>query len=335
MYYNDKIDTLKDLFGTNNILLDMERLVVEGHIYPIVDDVIVLLDPSQYPASLKTRLTKHRAKNDKITCKRSDFAEDIQFTFGEEWQKFPEILPEHRQEFHQYFDLENLSEIGNYRICDLGCGTGRWSFFLYDKCHELILVDFSEAIFVARHNLARSNNTLFFMCDLKRLPFRDDFTDLLFCIGVLHHLPTPALDETRRLKKYSPRLLIYLYYALDNRPVYFHFLFTIISRLRLTISAQRSPFFREVFTWLGAIGIYLPLLALGTALQPAGLSHYIPLYDGYRDKSLGRIRQDVYDRFFTRIEQRFSKKQIMMLEDTFSKVIISDGLPYWHFICQK
>lgn len=335
MYYADKMETLKDIFGSHDIILEMDRLVVEGYAYPIVDDVIILLDTSQYPASFKIRSNKQHTFKDKVADKPSHFAEDIQFTFGEEWQKFPEILPEHKQEFLQYFDLADLSAMRNYTICDLGCGIGRWSFFLRDKCRQLILVDFSDAIFVARHNLANSNNILFFMCDLKTLPFRNDFADFLFCIGVLHHLPTPALDEVRRLQKYSPKLLIYLYYALDNRPFYFRFLLSIVTRLRLTVATQRSALFREVFTWFGTIGIYLPLLALGTALRPIGLSHCIPLYEGYKGKSLNRIRQDVYDRFFTRIEQRFSKKQITTLDDTFSKVIISDKLPYWHFICQK
>lgn len=336
MYYADKLGTLKDIFGSDEIILETNCLMVDGHSYPIVDDVIILLDPSQYPNSLKNRLEKWtRSSKDTATAESSDFAEDIQFTFGEEWQRFPDILPEHKKEFFQYFDLVNLSELMNNRVCDLGCGIGRWSFFLSDKCRELILVDFSDAIFVARRNLANTKNTFFFMGDLKKLPFRNDFADFLFCLGVLHHLPTPAIDEVRTLKKYAPKLLIYLYYALDNHPFYYRILLFLVTKLRLQVVTLRNPIFREIFTWFCTIGIYLPLLALGKALRPLGLSHYIPLYEGYQGKSVNRIRQDVYDRFFTRIEQRYSKKQIMTLKDTFTKIIISNRLPYWHFICQK
>ncbi|MBU3967373.1 MAG: class I SAM-dependent methyltransferase [Euryarchaeota archaeon] len=336
MNYTDKLGTLKDIFGSNEIILETNCLAVDDHIYPILDDVIILLDPSQYPNSLKSRLEKRKeAVKDKATVEPSDFAEDIQFTFGEEWQRFPDLLPEHKQEFLQYFDLINLSELRNNKVCDLGCGIGRWSFFLSDKCRELILVDFSEAIFVARRNLAKTNNTLFFMGDLKKLPFRNDFADFLFCLGVLHHLPTSAIDEVRTLKRYAPQLLVYLYYALDNRPFYYRILLSLVTKIRLMVATQRNPIFREVFTWFCTIGIYLPLLALGKALRPLGISHYIPLYEGYQGKSINRIRQDVYDRFFTRIEQRYSKKQIMTLKDTFTKITVSDNLPYWHFICQK
>lgn len=336
MYYADKLGILKDIFGSSEIILETNCLAVDGHIYPIIDDVIILLDPMQYPDLLKNRLKKWKESSKyKATAEPSDFAEDIQFTFGEEWKRFPDILPEHKQEFLQYFDLVNLSELRNYSVCDLGCGIGRWSLFISDKCRELILVDFSEAIFVARRNLANTNNTFFFMGDLKKLPFRNEFVDFLFCLGVLHHLPTSAIDEVRMLKKYAPKLLIYLYYALDNRPFYYRILLFLVTKVRLKVATQRNPTFREVFTWFCTIGIYLPLLAFGKALRPLGLSHYVPLYEGYQGKKINRIRQDVYDRFFTRIEQRYSKKQIMTLKNTFTKVIISDRLPYWHFICQK
>ena len=60
-----------------------------------------------------------------------------------------------------------------------------------------------------------------------------------------------------------------------------------------------------------------------------------PLYESYHGKTLERIRQDVYDRFFTRIEQRFTKKEIMTLKDAFSNVIVSNQLPYWHFLLKR
>ncbi len=74
--------------------------------------------------------------------------------------------------------------------------------------------------------------------------------------------------------------------------------------MRRVLARIRSPWFRTVFSFLGAVLIYLPLIGLGTLLRPLGLSRYVPLYEFYHDKSVKRIQQDVYDRFFTRIEQR-------------------------------
>ena len=332
MYYSNKIDILNSLFQDEDVHLEKERLIVGHNVYPIVEDVIILLDPSQYPLGLDKRL---KSAGINSTNKTFDYAEDVQYSFGSEWQKFPKVIPEHEKEFNQYFDLIDLDKLDGLRVCDLGCGIGRWSYFLKDVCRELILIDFSEAIFIARRNLAHTDKALFFMADLMRLPFRNDFCDFMFCLGVLHHLPVPALEVVRKLKKYAPWLLIYLYYALDNRPLYFRYLHRISNALRLSLSKCRSPSFRDFFTWSAALGVYLPFIALGKVFESRGLNTPIPLYETYRGKSIARIRQDVYDRFFTSIEQRFSRAEIMKLEDTFDKVCISEGLPYWHFVCRR
>jgi SAM-dependent methyltransferase len=321
-----------DIFGTENMKVEKECLTVKDKIYPIIDDVIILLEPAQYPESLSKRI---KVDMSNIPTSDQKIAEDIQFTFGEEWQEFSEIMPEHEKEFTQYFDLIRLPDLKNKRICDLGCGIGRWGHFLKDQCKELILVDFSEAVFVARNNLKDDGNILYFMGDLRRLPFREDFVDFLFCIGVLHHLPCSALEEVRSLKKYTSQMLIYLYYALDNRPFYFRILFMFATRLRLQTASVKNFHFRNFFSWAGVLLIYYPFIILGSILRPLGRSHLIPLYESYRGKTLERIRQDVYDRFFTRIEQRFTREEIMTLKDTFSNVIVSNQLPYWHFLVKR
>jgi SAM-dependent methyltransferase len=331
-YYSNKIESLKDIFGAEDIVLDKQSIVVNGHSYPIVDDVIILLDPSQYPHSVKKLLNSSPNTSSQIT---TDFAEDIQFTFGAEWLTYPDIMPEHESEFALYFDLINISDLKDARVCDLGCGIGRWSHFLKDKCRELILLDFSEAIFAARKNLKESENAIFFMGDIKRLPFRHKFADFLFCLGVLHHLPVNALDEVKALKKYAPTILIYLYYALDNRPFYFRLFLKMVTSIRKAVSRIKDPSFRNGFSSFTAWTVYLPLVYLGKIVKPFGLSHLVPLYEAYNGKRVQRIKQDVYDRFFTGIEQRFTKKQILELNKEFDKVTVSDHLPYWHFKCEN
>ena len=333
MYYKDKIETLKCIFGTDDIAYEPSSLTVGNKRYPIIDDVIILSEPNKYSDSVKKRL---QIKSGVTEIRHTKgFAEDIQFTFGEEWQKYDEILPEHKEEFSQYFDIVDLGSLQNLRLCDLGCGNGRWSYYLKDLSREIILIDFSDAIFTARKNLSGASNCLFFMSDLKELPFKDNFSDFLFCIGVLHHLPTPALKEVRNLKKFAPLLLIYLYYSLDNKPFYFRLLLGIVTLIRLCLCKIRNQFLRKLLTNIGTYLVYMPLILVGKLLKPLRLSRFIPLYETYRDKSINRIRQDVYDRFFTRIEQRVSRNNILKLKDNFKNIAISSNKPYWHFLCQK
>ena len=314
MYYADKVGSLQEIFGVRDIEVKADRLRVGPVEFPIVDDVIDLIATPR---------------------REGELAEDIQYTFGAEWRAHGQILPEHAAEFAQYFDLVDLASLKDMRVCDLGCGSGRWSYFLKDRCRELVLVDFSEAIHVARQNLRGANHCLFFKADIVALPFADDCADFIVCLGVLHHLPVPCLDAVRRLRRLAPRLLIFLYYALDNRPWFFRALLRPVNVTRRVLSGIRSPLFRGAFAWGGAVGIYRPLVALGTLLRPLGLGTSVPLYEVYRGKSLERIQQDVYDRFFTRIEQRVSRAQIAELRTDFSQVRISSGLPYWHFLLTR
>ncbi|MFH1282106.1 MAG: class I SAM-dependent methyltransferase [bacterium] len=331
MYYKDKINSLKNIFNSDNIEVNAGSIIISGIIYPIIDDVIILSRPQEYTSYVKNKLRKNALSDEKSEI----FSEDIQFSFGEEWKKYEEILPEHQKEFHQYFDIVELNKLESCTVCDLGCGNGRWSYFLKDKCKELILVDFSDAIFVARKNLSSSPNCIFFMCDLKKIPFKGDFANLIFSLGVLHHLPTDCLQEVRNLKHFAPELLIFLYYALDNRPAHFRIILSAVTFFRKIFSKLRSPIIRNFVTTCLTFIIYVPLIYLGKLMKPLNISSQIPLYDFYKDKSIKRIKQDVYDRFFTGIEQRVTKKQIEGLSDTFSKVTVSENLPYWHFICKR
>jgi len=332
MYYSNKLDSLKDIFGTENINIEPNSIEIGEYIFPIINDVIILLDSDKYPMSVKSKFDMYSNKTNNKNLSE-DFADDIQHTFGEEWKQYKEILKEHEIEFNNYFDIVNINELKNNRVCDLGCGIGRWAYYLKDRVREIILVDFSEAIFEARENLKEAPNVLYFMADLKKLPFRRNFADFIYCVGVLHHLPTPALDEVRQLAKYSPKLLVYLYYALDNRSRYFKFILFFVSIIRSLLSRVQNHFVRLLLTEFLMWTTYIPLIILGKIVSLFGLGRFVPLFEGYSKNSLKRIRQDVYDRFFTRIEQRFTRDEIYKLHDTFSEIKISNKIPYWHFRC--
>ena len=329
-YYSDKVEALKDLFGAQEVRVDADRVVIDRISYPVLDDVIVLLEPARCPINVSSRI-----KPGDIEIETDDraFSDEIQSSFGAEWQQFSDILDEYVDIFQQYFDIVPDRLLDGTRIIDLGCGTGRWSYFLRSRARQLVLVDFSEAIFVARKNLVDAPNTLFFLGDVTALPFRNRSADFAISLGVLHHLPVEALAVTRQLSRLAPSLLIYLYYALDNRPLIYRMLFALVNVLRKVTSRVRNERARNLLSWLGAAIMYQPLVLLGKVLKNYSLSRHVPLYEGYRDRTFAFMRQDCYDRFFTGIEQRFSRDEILSLSDTFSNVTISDSVPYWPFLC--
>jgi SAM-dependent methyltransferase len=328
-YYHDKVQVLQRVFGPQTRVTD-DHIVVAGREFPVYQDVILALPPNQYPQHL--RRLRVSAEGGAVEATR--YARDIQDTFGAEWTTFADILDEHRQEFGQYFDIVDLDQLADATVADLGCGAGRYASQLVGRCGQLVLVDFSEAIFVARNNLRRSD-AVFILADLVDPPFADDAFDFAYSLGVLHHLPVNALDALRNLRRLAPRFLIYLYYALDNRPRYYRLLLSLVTRLRRVLAGLTDERVRSSLTTLIAATVYWPLARLGSLLAPVGLDRRVPLADFYRGKSWGRLRQDAYDRFFTRIEQRFARADCLGLTDRDWSVRVSDGLPYWHFLYER
>ncbi len=331
-HYDSLVDDLAGLFGAKSVEVGEDAVVIDDASYPLVDDIIVTLPPAQWPSHVRARVGLSEGQ----PCPVSDgIATKIQASFGREWTEFADLLPEHRREFERYFDLIDLSRLSNSRVCDLGCGMGRWSWFLAAYCRQLVLVDFSDAIFAARRNLVHLDNAIFVLGDVAQLPFADDSSDLIVSLGVLHHLPSNALDSARTLARLAPRALFYLYYALDNRPMHFRVLFRFVDRVRRVLARIESSTARSAITWSIAIGAYLPLVGLGRAAEPFGCKSLVPLAETYSGMGLARIRQDVYDRFFTAIEQRFSREDILTLRDTYAQIRVAPGLPYWHFVCER
>ena len=57
----------------------------------------------------------------------------------------------------------------------------------------------------------------------------------------------------------------------------------------------------------------------------------------YHNQSFFIIRNDALDRFGTRLEQRFSAKQVkeMMENAGLTNIIISPGVPYYHAVGKR
>ncbi|MEW6543814.1 MAG: class I SAM-dependent methyltransferase [Nitrospirota bacterium] len=305
--YASRLESLQDLFGTGDVCVEPDRLRVNGLEYPIEDEV-VLLDGGRL----------------------SPDAAEIQATFGAEWKCYDGMLPDYERQFAGYFDLVPFEALKQARVCDLGCGMGRWSYLLKRRCRELVLVDFCDAIFQARR-LLDDAPALFFRGDIRTLPFRRHFADFALCVGVLHHLPEDMLQALRRIAHYAPWWLVFVYYALDNRPRYFTWLLRIVSLIRLRLSRLHSPKARAVLAAGLAGAVYLPLRAARNVARPFGLGRYVPLADIYEEASWPFLCHAAYDRFFTPIEQRVRRPEIFSLRDTFAEVQVSDLPPYWHF----
>src|ERR687898_870065 len=72
-------------------------------------------------------------------------------SFGEEWIKFSSFdEAEIERMGNEYFDVLHYSSVDkNSYVLDVGCGTGRWSYYLSPKVKFIEAIDPSDAVFPA------------------------------------------------------------------------------------------------------------------------------------------------------------------------------------------
>ncbi len=256
--------------------------------------------------------------------------------FGREWQSFDQVAlddVERKQQFGAYFAVFPWERVGADAIgFDAGCGSGRWAVLVAPRVGHLHCVDPSSAVDVAQATLSHLGNCTFHRVAVDAMPFPDGSMDFGYSLGVLHHLPDTQrglIDCARKLKSGAP-LLVYLYYAFDNQPLWFRGLWRISDVMRRVIC--RLPYgLKLAVSQLIAMLVYFPLARSAKLLEKAGIPvHSWPL-STYRDRSFYSMRTDALDRFGTKLEHRFTRKEIhaMMEGAGLERVRFSSAVPFW------
>ena len=262
--------------------------------------------------------------------------------FGEEWKKFhghdDTIIKKCGDE---YFDIltEKMVNKDTYAL-DAGCGTGRWTKYLSSKAGFIEAVDPSEAIFAADKLLGPIENVRLSKASIDTLPFADQTFDFVMSIGVLHHIPDTrkALKDCVKKVKKGGYFFVFLYYNLDRRGRLYKLIFKLSDLVRKTVCRLPQKMKHGVCDML-AVSLYMPFVLTGRLLKYAGLKRLaekVPL-SGYQNYSFFIIRNDALDRFGTRLEQRFSAKEIIELMQSagLDNIVISPGIPYYHAVGRK
>jgi ubiquinone/menaquinone biosynthesis C-methylase UbiE len=257
--------------------------------------------------------------------------------FGDEWSRFDQTALDKDELSHYfglYFEQFPFATLPPGAVgFDLGCGSGRWARLVAPRVGALHCVDASDAALgVARTALADQRNVTFHHASVDQLPFDDDSMDFGYSLGVLHHVPDTAggiRSCVRKLKRGAP-MLLYLYYAFDNRPLWYRLLWNASETARGVIS--RLPT-RARFLAAEAVAatVYYPLARTARVAERAGLpvAHFPLAF--YRNSAYYTMRTDALDRLGTQLEQRFTRAQIteMMQAAGLERISFRDGAPYW------
>ncbi len=160
-----------------------------GRVYPITNGIPRLL-PKRDPS----------ISNEKV---EEDVLAKLIKHFGIEWMEFREYHPEYLQEFLSWIYPLTLSDFRDNVVMDAGCGMGRHLCIVAHYADEVVGVDISQSIDVAKEICGERDNVHLIQADLCTLPLTRNVFDLIYSIGVIHHIPTPskAIKEIVRALK--------------------------------------------------------------------------------------------------------------------------------------
>ena len=259
--------------------------------------------------------------------------------FGDEWERFDQSHlseDEYQDLFSRYFSIFPWGELPeNSSGFDMGCGSGRWAKLLAPRVGTLHCIDPSSALDVARRNLADEPNCHFHAKGVAEEILPNGSQDFGVSLGVLHHVPDTAagIKACVNMLKPGAPFLLYLYYALENRPFWFRSIWAATNVFRLIISKLPHKL-RYIVSQVIAVFTYWPLARLAYLFESWGASKsFVDVFplSNYRALSFYTMRTDALDRFGTRLEQRFTKNQIriMMQDAGLTKISFSEENPYW------
>jgi SAM-dependent methyltransferase/uncharacterized protein YbaR (Trm112 family) len=233
-------------------------------------------------------------------------------SFGFEWTHFSEMYPEWENNFRDYMFPRTADSFRGKRVLDAGCGIGRHAYYAAHYGAEIWAVDISDAVEVAAKN-NRGTGARVIQADLNHLPFREESFDLVYSMGVLHHLPDPegAFRYLLRFVKPGGEFRMFLYWAPEHQP---------LKRLLLkAVSALRMFTVRMPHRLLYPLSYVAAFLVWTCFVWPYRAFTRIPMLSKIADRL--PLRQysrypfrtcvnDQFDRLSAPLERRYSRAQV-------------------------
>ena len=267
--------------------------------------------------------------------------------FGHEWSTFDYSESQSSVALDKQFEaytspivLSNF-DLTKSVAADFGAGSGRWSSRLLQSFLKVYVIEPSDGAHRILQKKFKDEPRITVLKEtvgVNSIPSAS--LDLGMSLGVLHHIPDTGLAIRDVSKKIKPGgyFLCYLYYKLDEKPLYYQAIFRVVNFGRKIISGMPNPA-KQIISRLIAVFVYWPLARMSKLLTKIGINNSnIPLHH-YSEMPFLMLANDALDRFGTTLEKRFNKTEIAeMLEKAdfdLSTLVFSDREPFWTFAVRK
>jgi SAM-dependent methyltransferase len=222
--------------------------------------------------------------------------------FGYEWDRYSEIRPDYEEQFRGWTVHLAPEDWRGKTFLDVGCGTGRnsyWPMTYGAAGGKAIDVD-AASLAVARRNLAPFPTVVVEEKSAHEIGECDRY-DVVFSIGVIHHLPVPeqALAEMARAAKPGGQVLIWVYGYENNEWI-----------VRFFDPVRKTLFSRLPIGLVHHLSIY-PAAGLWIALRLGiGRSAYFRLL---RRLGFAHLRSIVFDQMLPKIAHYWPRQTVEAL----------------------
>jgi SAM-dependent methyltransferase len=118
--------------------------------------------------------------------------------FGEQWNRYRKTQLDSytktalsRDRLRRCLGEELWTTLKEKQVLECGCGAGRFTEILLDQGAYVTSIDLSDAVQANAENCPEGTRHRIAQADLTRLPFLPRQFDIVLCLGVIQHTPSP------------------------------------------------------------------------------------------------------------------------------------------------
>lgn len=171
------------------------------------------------------------------------------------------------------------SHLAGRLVLEAGCGAGRFTEVLLKQGARVVSVDLTEAVVANQLNFPQTEHHMVIQADITRLPFAGRQFDLVLCLGVLQHTPSPEVTMSALFGQVRPGgWLVVDHYSYQYMLSYFSKSSWVLRAVLKRLDAERGirateALVRWFLPWHRAARRWYPAQVLLSRLSPV-VSYY-------------------------------------------------------------